>query len=59
MRQDGFNPFGSGPSPIGPRDILDLLHEAEHHLARADRALFLARGCDRSVTAEPSAELPK
>lgn len=56
MRDDGFNP---GSPPTSLRNVLEIAEEAETQLQRAERALFLARGCDRSVTAEPLAETPK
>ena len=36
---DGFNPAGCGPSPILPRDVVELIRVADDALDRADEIL--------------------
>ncbi len=53
---DHHSPFGSGPAPIGPRDIIDIADEVEDLLKRDDRAFLFAHGCDKKITTDSGAE---
>lgn len=49
MSGDGFNPLGSGPAPIGPRDEILYLQEVEEAaLVRAERAILTAKNFAQS-----------
>jgi hypothetical protein len=59
MTKDGFNPYGSGPEQIGPRDVVSIADEAEAHLDRADGIIFFAQGCDKIGATEPFPVKPR
>lgn len=44
MHEDGFSPYGSGETPILPRDPVDLLRRAEEALDRVDEILAQVNG---------------